>query len=267
MSDFLNGSSPNLNFLFLEKAYRTISDWWSGDDQKIHVAPNARVIAQEIKDRYNVAVTIPTTDISQTSGGGYKYSCTPIPENEQEERLAELQKEMSKVPPQYFKSVLVQDITICRNIQLDSGMSVEFVDGLTDKFHSNAMALDLMYSFHHEMFHAAAQPLKFLVRHDSGDDIYEKWAQLDPATAPTLLLEEDMAEHARYLFNLNTVGGQGRYNLLMKETGPRKKLNQMKLWLYDLSNGKFDNQYWDDLRQGKVNATYWSTRKSETSCR
>lgn len=254
MVDFLNSYPPDLDFLSLEKAYQTVSKWWSGE---VDVNPAAQQIARDLELRHHVPITIATTDIKNLT-----HYCSAVPDDAQEKILSDLQKQMAKLPANYLQNSLVKHITICSKIELDEAGTP---DGLTYPL-SGEIFMNSGWPTHHEVFHVS----ELLLEHGQyafyQPGYLDRWVQLDPGDT-TLSPKESMAEYARYLFELDSPLGQLRHDVLMTQPGPQARFQQMKTWLASFSHYQLNDQYWADLRAGKVDEEYWYSHPFEMGCR
>lgn len=254
MADFHANYPPDLDMVFLEKAYQTVSKWWSGE---VDVNPAAQQVARDLELRHHVPITIATTDIKSLTN-----YCSAVPDDAQEKILSDLQKQMAKLPANYLQNSLVKHITICSKIELDEAGTP---DGLTYPL-SGEIFINSAWPLHHEAFHSGEMQLRYGRNWVDQRDYLDNWAQLDP-TDTTLSPKESMAEYARYLFELDSPLGQLRHDVLMTLPGPKARFQQMKTWLASFSHYQLNDHYWADLRAGKVDEEYWNSHPVEMSCR
>ena len=244
-----------------------IMQYWVTSDTPASVTLAVKNRAQAIEQKHNVPVTVATQNI--TDGDAHEsYVCTPIPEEDQVGQLTMLQKELSKMPAAALQKVKIKEIVLCGDLEERWNIWPHFKTNKTLRGLSNEDTHTLYLSsenvfnnglsvFHHELFHVmwgrtgscgsnVLSPVQ---------DYDDEWNNLEPHLS-NIDANEERANYAMDLFNLNTKAGQERYDALMQEPGSRAKMNKVKDWMKYV-DPRLNKQFWADLRNGQVTENYW----------
>jgi hypothetical protein len=246
------------------KTIRTIMDWATGNTP-MTVTSDAKDHVDIIAQNHHVPVTIATRTIIDGDTHTTHYVCEPLAEEKQALMLTQLKRELNKMPAAALQKINIRHLTLCGSQRRESALESQTLKGLTN-WQDHTMYLSAAHVFHHELFHmmwgnpSACGGNNVLNNcHDSD----EEWSSLE--TKPWYQFRdidpnEERPEYARYLFSLDTPNGRDHYDKLIQEAGTRTKIEKVKAWLKRV-DPRLNDQFWVDLRQGKVGPDYWMTRK------
>lgn len=208
------------------------------------------------------------------------------------EKLQQLKKTIEKIPPNFLRTLHVEKLALCGDIlRVDTnGKEIHDAVGMSD-LASGTIYLEAIWSFYHELFHVldsqhhglrSSDPYQSTLANRQNDawlsldpqykavsdQLHHAFAQDDRDSGAIKALQEklykikvdpdeEQAEYSRILFNLDTLSMQDHYIREMEIEGVQAKMAQMKKWLYEWSGGRFDEQFWKDIANGKVNEFYW----------
>lgn len=247
------------------KTFQGVIDWATGNTP-IAVTSAAKDRVDAIAQDHRIPVTVATQTIQDRGNAATSYECAPVAEDKQVGMLTQLQRELSKYPAAALQKVGVSKITLCGHLEkrTDGWIFPDSTDNLSglSNYSAHTMYLSAVHTFHHELFHVMwGNP-----HGCSGDNVLnacqdtdEQWAALEPSKSH-FDPNEERPNYAMYLFTLDTKDGQDLYDDAMQEPGSRAKMNKVKNWL-KIVDSRLNNQFWADLRNGKVDSDYWSRRK------
>lgn len=184
--------------------------------------------------------------------------------------LQELQKHVMKYPPHVIDKLGIHTVRFAERIHdLAAGdQAAGFIVG-----GSGYVNLIIVWPFNHEVFHMIDRYLgglmcsreKIGVEDKRCDKIEKKnaaWGTLDPDD-PKLRSnwDEEQAEFARILFNLDDPElTERQYKRLLERKGSRRQVQVVKKWLRRVSDGAWDERFWEDLQAGRIDENYWEQR-------
>lgn len=220
-----------------------------------------------IERRFQVPIGVLRRD---ATSGAYAMRADPSLAPQQ---LRQLARQLRKVPPDFLRSFGLHGIILTGPIN-DGGVSAfletsaerERVDGrmVNVGFHVGGMYLYDVDALYHEVFHGLDVIHGGLQSHCVPADSQcpairqnRDWTSLDPVQN-SRGVDEEQPDYANILFNLDTAddprwrvaSGGMTYRSAAKE-------DQMRRWLFAWSGGRFNDQYWEDLRAGRVGVDYW----------
>lgn len=223
-------------------------------------------LKQWFQDTYGVQVTTPSAPDGWQRGDGYYYHFFPSSLAVQIEQMKNLKQQIQKIPPVFFKSLGIATFVLSGHWMFeDNAQGESRHEDIATAFSSSIYFYEA-WPFYHELFHMMDK-LHTDELHDSvlfsergwtqtKKDLEQNsaWALLEPgdsgSTQPDYgdtWVDEEQANYAFILFNLDKPVSRDLYNKQMTNPGKRAKFEQMKRWLLEWSNGVFDNAYWENL--------------------
>lgn len=226
--------------------------------------PSPLQIKRWIKKEYDLKIEIIRKGqyISEDS----RYYTEPYEKSPEELAfdLFQIKNDIQKLPPRFFHSLGITSLYFCGSIinkDLDHFAGLMFNTNKGQSFY-----LSQTFPFHHELFHR----IDYL---SGGGSLIstsslknnDEWSEQDPDYQQVYKqkkcnYDEEQAEYARILLNLDDPKVyRYQYLPLTEYEGGRAKLQQMKKWFYQSSNGLMNDQYWIDLQEGKIDENYWKS--------
>lgn len=189
------------------------------------------------------------------------------------ERLSYLKEQLIKLPPSFFLKLKINQIVLaCKYIKIDKDSGEKkYLSGMAlfPSFSSGSTVYTVSGGpFNHEIFHILDSLMGGREGMD-GSQTWEQWRhahdqnmewrEFDPADNPKgkgmEFYDEEQAEYCNFLFNLDDPQYYAKFYKIFKPSPA--KIEQMKKWLFEFSDGKLNEQYWRDLKDHKVDEHYW----------
>lgn len=259
----------------------TASDVLRGIINKDQIAREISESLGYLYDTYGFTFQLkPQTDIA--------YSGEELTQVEKRDALEWIKKEAGKYPPEYIKEFLKPKTIVLLNalgpagitvpeqgFDLATGKDVNFITIFLQK-KSDTLDVGNLFgwvsesnfasTFHHELFHLADF-------HASVDDV--KWAQLNPQQFGAYIGlknyapgprpqgfardygKADSREDRATVAELLLTNPKTAMELAAQDAILSAKIATCKEYYLKLSGGKMNEQYWQDLSENRVDATYW----------
>lgn len=183
--------------------------------------------------------------------------------------LEGLKAELIKLPPPLIVKAELGTIRFSDRIYEDYKEEPSQLAGYVHPDSSYINLVDI-WPFFHELFHKIDIAMGTLACSDREaevspqkcmaiDDANQKWGELDRKELKLRKnWDEEQAEMSRKLFNSEKPRiYRKQYRPLLRRTGSRQQLDQVKAWLYEWSGGLLNEEYWTDLQNGRVDEAYW----------
>jgi hypothetical protein len=188
--------------------------------------------------------------------------------------LDELKMELVKLPPAFFAKLNIKEFVFGERMFKLGKDGEKLNDGSQLRASvspgSGSVFFAMAYTIHHELFHVMDG--LFAGGLDGGGGpidanswgLYSKsykqdkqWVALEPELKKDNY-DEDQANYCMILFRLDDPEWVKKYyEPEMQNPGKAKKYEQMKQWLFTWSDGKLNEKFWADLKDGKVKEGYW----------
>jgi hypothetical protein len=218
-------------------------------------------ITDWIKLNYGVEIIIPKKGLTVMKDyKGTHYDIYPLGNiSVLLQKLEILKGSMVKAPRDLFINNGLKQIQLCAKIMVTEDSKEEECEGIYDPTR-DTMYLASPYVLYHEFAHFATSFQRGLIpsiitivtaiAQDSNktEEIVENFSN-----ACMSLFYTDLKDRAIFLDKL-----------VEKFPERAKEVSAVKDWLFRISGGKLDEQYWKDLRVGKVNENYWAKRQKKT---
>jgi len=243
-------------------------------------SPEKKIAALKEWFKLNYKADVQLLDkVEHFGSGGTAYPVTDMAKAATE--IEDIKVQLIKIPPEFLAKMGVKEFRIAGKMEEEtqSGGKRALIGAA---YPGNPVYLSSAWPLYHEFFHimdgqfaggmdGGPGPIDVsnwgLHKHSHGQN--KAWADLIPDTKVEgndyADFDEQQAMYCRLLFNLDDpeVRIEEYEKIILPDPGRMKKVEQMKKWLLEWSDGKFNEQYWRDLQDGKVVEGYWNKEKSD----